>query len=194
MVTLCLRMWITAAIVAVLGLDSSPAKAQLPSVVQLPSFQTFSYSGSVMVPDGGTASLGGVRRSASSYSRRGLSRGSSFSHSFPQASISATIIDNSEIDRQILGASPKEFVRQGQQRAAALNARPRVLAPAEEGKSLVRYARKQYQQGSESSAFDAYLMAINVLDGRLKELATVEFRRLFGAAADQSLRLAALRR
>ncbi|MGI9474621.1 MAG: hypothetical protein ACR2NZ_24005 [Rubripirellula sp.] len=194
MVSLRTTFLLAAVVVSSVGVSQPRAVAQLPSVVQLPSFQTFSYTGSVMVPDGGTASLGGVRRSSSSFSRRGLSRGAGFAHSFPQASVSATIIDNAEIDRQILGASPEEFVRQNQQRESQLKSRPKVLTRTEEGKSLVRYARKQYQQGNESMSFDAYLMAINVLDGRLKELATVEFRRVFGTAADQSLRLASMRR
>lgn len=173
------------------------ATAQLPSVVQLPSFQTFSYSGSVMVPDAGTASLGSVGRSASGYNRRGMNRSRGLSNAFPQATVTATIIDNAEIDRQILGGTPEEFVRrgrQGGQNAAAVANRPKVLEPTEEGKALVRFARSQYQKGNESTSFEAYLMAIRVLDGRLKDLATVEFRRVFGSAADQSLRMAALRR
>ena len=33
--------------------EASAQRRQIPSVVQLPSFQTFSYTGSVVVPDSG---------------------------------------------------------------------------------------------------------------------------------------------
>ena len=85
--------------------------AQLPSVVQLPSFHTFSFSGSVLVPDGGTTSLGGVKRSASGYNHRGWNRGYGSVNSNSNASISARIIDLAEMDRQILGGSPQDFLR-----------------------------------------------------------------------------------
>ncbi len=64
------------------------------------------------------------------------------------------------------------------------------MDPVEEGKALVRYARQQYREGKTSESFVTYQMAIGVLDGRLKDLAVVEFRRVFGVAAEQSLRLA----
>ncbi len=41
-------------------------------VVQLPTFSTFTYRGSVMVPDGGTLSVGGVTRSAEGSTARGV--------------------------------------------------------------------------------------------------------------------------
>ena len=68
------------------------------------------------------------------------------------------------------------------------------MDPTEEGKSLVRFARTQYREGNKAASFDTYRMAIQVLQGRLRELATVEFRRVFGTAADQSLRMASARR
>ncbi len=40
--------------------------------VMLPTFRTFSYSGSVMAPDGGTLTVGGVARSAEGSSARGV--------------------------------------------------------------------------------------------------------------------------
>jgi hypothetical protein len=171
------------------------AQSAIPSVVQLPSFQTFSYSGTVVVPDSGGAYLGGVSRSSSSSSRRGLSRGFGFAQSNSQLSVHPTIIDNNEIDRQLLGGTPKQFVEA--ERAKANQAKAQVahhVDPSEEGKALVRFARKQYREGNKTASFDTYRMAIGVLDGRLHELAKVEFRRVFGSAADQSLRMASLRR
>ena len=184
------------------------AQQPIPSVVQLPSFQVFSYSGSVMVPDSGTAQLGGVYRSATSLNRRGRSRSFSSASQNSQLSVTATIIDHNEIDRQLLGDTPQRFLADQRARAdQRLDADQRLRGeqgkrklarkradPVEEGKSLVRHARKLYVAGNQSAAFDTYLLAIDVLDGRLRELAKDEFRRVFGPAADQSLKMAALRR
>lgn len=164
-----------------LALSQTRSFGQLPSVVQLPSFQTFSYSGSVLVPDRGTTALGGVRSSAMASRRTPFGRSFAATHSNAQLSISATIIDLEEMDRQILGDSPRDFVR-NQQRSSTKRA-----DPTEEGKALVRYARRQYRDGNQSQAFATYRMAIACLDGRLQELAIVEFRRIFGPAASQAL-------
>ncbi|MGI9442732.1 MAG: hypothetical protein ACR2N1_09715 [Rubripirellula sp.] len=179
--------------------------AQLPSVVQLPSFHTFSYRGSVLVPDGGTTSLGGVKRSATGYNHRGWNRGYGSVNSTSNASVSARIIDLAEMDRQILGGSPQEFLRRmraEEQHAIAAGlpvgttARQTqaTLSRTEEGKALVRFARQEYREGRKSSSIQAYGMAINQLDGRLKTLAVAEFRRVFGTAAEQLLQLSSLRR
>ncbi len=190
----------------------SVCRAQLPSVVQLPSFHTFSYGGSVLVPDGGTTSLGGVKRSATGYNHRGWNRGYGSVNSTSNVSVSARIIDLAEMDRQILGGSPAEFLRrmrvQEQQamatdspaavvgRQTQITQKPKapVLSRTEEGKALVRFARQEYREGRKSSSMQAYGMAINQLDGRLKTLAIAEFRRVFGAAAEQLLQWSSLRR
>ena len=187
-------------------------QAQLPSVVQLPSFHTFSYRGSVLVPDGGTTSLGGVKRSATGYNHRGWNRGYGSVNSTSNASVSARIIDLAEMDRQILGGSPQEFLRRmraeeqqaiatglpvatiGRQTQATRSPVASTLSRTEEGKALVRFARQEYREGRKSSSIQAYGMAINQLDGRLKTLAVAEFRRVFGTAAEQLLQLSSLRR
>ena len=174
--------------------------AQLPSVVQLPSFHTFSFSGSVLVPDGGTTSLGGVKRSASGYNHRGWNRGYGSVNSNSNASISARIIDLAEMDRQILGGSPQDFLRRMRMQDRELEkqdpsgAARQPLSRTEEGKALVRFARKEYREGRKSSSIQAYGMAIGKLDGRLKTLAEAEFRRVFGTMAEQLLQLSSLRR
>jgi hypothetical protein len=184
--------------------------AQLPSVVQLPSLHTFSYQGSVLVPDGGTTSLGGVMRSASGYNHRGWNRGYGSVNSTSNASVSVRIIDLAEMDRQILGGSPQEFLRnmrarelqlgqsqQQQRKTVGQQTHASVRAPlsrTEEGKALVRFARQEYREGRQSSSIQAYGMAINQLDGRLKTLAEAEFRRVFGTTAEQLLRLSSLSR
>lgn len=162
------------------------ASAQLPTTVQLPSFSSFSYQGTVVVPDSGGAYLGGVNRSATGLNRRGLSRGFGSSLGHSGASVHATIIDHNEIDRQLLGADPRELARSKSVRKKA--------DPDAEGKALVRYARQKYREGKKSQSFDTYRMAINVLRPGLRELAVKEFERVFGAAATQAVRMTSLRR
>ena len=190
----------------------SVCRAQLPSVVQLPSFHTFSYGGSVLVPDGGTTSLGGVKRSATGYNHRGWNRGYGSVNSTSNVSVSARIIDLAEMDRQILAGSPAEFLsrmRFQEQQAVATDSpatvggrltqgieKPRslTLSRTEEGKALVRFASQEYREGRKSSSIQAYSMAINQLACRLKTLAIAEFRRVYGTAAEHLLQLSSLRR
>jgi hypothetical protein len=166
--------------------------SRIPSVVQLPSFRFFSYSGTVVVPDSGGGFLGGNKSYASGARRRGFNRAQGSSLGNPQVSVFPTIIDNNEIDRQLLSGSPEEFLKSNRGRAG--DSDRKTMDPTEEGKALVRFARTQYREGNKAASFDTYRMAIQVLQGRLRELATVEFRRVFGPAADQSLRMASARR
>ena len=149
-----------------LGLSSSA----LAQVIQLPSFRTFSYSGSVLVPDSGSAYLGGVNRSAASSQRRGFGRSFGQSASTSGAVVSATIIDLDEMDRAIRATDIRKAEAQRELQAAKAQA---------EGKQLVRFARSQYRAGKLSSSRNAYQVAISVLDGQLKQLAIAEYKRLF---------------
>lgn len=173
-------------------LFATPAQAQLPTTVQLPSFNTFSYSGSVLVPDSGATALGSIRRSATSSARRWGQRayGSSMSH--PGASVHVTIIDLDEMDRQIrglppsgtrsrLGTSPGTLasVTAAQANATARRIGKPSVDPDGEGKALVRFARSQYKAGKRSSSFAAYQMAIETLSPELRVLARKEFYRVF---------------
>lgn len=169
---------------------SERAGAQLPTTVQLPSISTFSYQGSVLVPVNGGAYLGGVNRSATGLNRRGLSRGLGASRLNSQASVHATIIDHNEMDRQLLGGTPKEFMKSDRGRKQVVR---KQISPTEEGKVLVRYARQLYRDGKRTESFDTYRMAIRILPTGLRELATKEFERVFGAAAKQATRMASLR-
>ncbi|TWU47821.1 hypothetical protein [Rubripirellula reticaptiva] len=147
-------------------LSASSADAQ---VIQLPSFHTFSYSGSVLVPDSGSASLGGVRRSVSNRSGRNFTGASSHAG----AAVHVTIIDHQAIDRAILGQSRFD----DQKSADSQNSLSHKDATAE-GKSLVRHARSMYRSGNAAAARMSYQMAIQLLDGRLKQLAKSEYERV----------------
>lgn len=169
----------------------------IPSVVQLPSFSVFRYNGTVVVPDSGSAYLGGVKRYASGVTNRsrGLGHGIGAGLGNSGMSISATIIDLDEMDRQILGGTPEEFLRREQQKEARRGGKPKVdVDPDAEGKALVRYARRMYREGQQSKAFDGYLLAMDVLSPSLRDLAAAEFKRVFGEAAEQATRMQTRRR
>jgi len=85
-------------------------------VIQLPTFQFFSVSTTVSVPDGGAAYLGGVNRAQYGSTSRGVpglrklpgagrlfaNRGIGSSLSSSGASVTATIIDHAEMDALLL--------------------------------------------------------------------------------------------
>ena len=176
--------------VAMLFATANSLSAQAPTTVQLPSFSSFSYNGTVLVPDRGATYLGGVNRSATGMNRRGLSRGFGTQQSIGQAVAHAHIIDNNEIDRQILGGSPTEFLRRERLAKDQQGAERKIIDPDSEGKALVRHARKEYKAGKQSAAFASYQLAIQVLASpRLRDLAKAEFKRVFGSSADQALRM-----
>ncbi|MEM9585680.1 MAG: hypothetical protein AAGA03_00240 [Planctomycetota bacterium] len=181
----------TALLLGLFYASADQAKAQ---VVQLPTFRSFQYQGSVLVPDQGTASLGGNSGAALGRTRSrfgGRSSGQSLFRSQP--TISATIIDNQAMDRQILGGTPEQFLeRRRAERANSADARsPIPLTRTEVGKALVRQARGEYTRRDTASAFVTYRRALSYLDGHLLSYASNEFRRRYGAAADQVIRQAA---
>jgi hypothetical protein len=149
-------------------------------VVQLPSIRTFSYSGTVLVPDSGSAYLGGNYSGSASSQRRFGSQAAGVGMGVAGASVRTTIIDLDAMDGEILGADPKSL------RGPHNTSRPATMAErTEEGKQLVRFARAQFRSGNQGAAFDAYRMAIDLLQGELRELATSEFRRVFPTASVQ---------
>ncbi|MEL6897006.1 MAG: hypothetical protein AAFP90_12945 [Planctomycetota bacterium] len=88
------------------------------TTVQLPAVRSFSYSGTVVVPDGGTISLGGSGGARMGSSRSGLGpfvgRSSGTQMRSGNAIASATVIDLQHIDQQIRGtgaADPDLFLR-----------------------------------------------------------------------------------
>ena len=80
--------------------------------VQLPTQRVFSVGTTVLVPDRGSASLGGVSHARESAVTRGFgaapllgNRGSGREFGQSGASISAYVIDHRELDRQVLAAA-----------------------------------------------------------------------------------------
>jgi hypothetical protein len=96
-----MRVFLIAAICLLL-----PASAW-GQAVQLPSFRQFSTSTTVVVPDRGSVSLGGLGRAAGGSSQFGVpgipgSRSSSSATQASGVSVSAQIHDFAEMDRQLL--------------------------------------------------------------------------------------------
>lgn len=106
------------------------AVAAEAQVVQLPTFRVFSVGTTVSIPDGGAAYLGGVTRSSSSSSSRGVpglsqvpglnrlftNRSIESSVSSSHAYATATIIDHAEMDRALLAEAA---ARRGEVRIAS---------------------------------------------------------------------------
>ena len=164
-------------IIAAVVLITSYSTSSDAQTIQLPTTRTFGYSGSVLVPDQGNTSLGGVRRGAVSSSGRLTQRGYGQTQGHSGISVSAHIIDLDEIDRQIRGVGQP-----------ALKWKSQREQQIEVGKATVRRARQLYREDQHSKSFDQYMNAIKILDGRLQRLARKEFRRVFGPAADHALK------
>lgn len=141
------------------AMQGRSAEAQ---VVQLPSFRSFSYSGGVLVPDRGSALLGG---SSSALDLPGFR-----SHRHAGMSVHATIIDLDEMDRQILGYDPdqlREQVRSGAIDPAASRSGRAMRTPravVDEAKQKVRLARRLTQFGDHLGAKHAYRQAVEALE------------------------------
>ncbi|ELP34556.1 hypothetical protein RBSWK_01510 [Rhodopirellula baltica SWK14] len=129
-------------------------------VVQLPSVRRFSSTSSMLIPDRGTGSMGGV----SSYQSGRSSRGR-FSPGGTQggtqggatrsgnASVSVTIIAHDQIDRQLLGnVDPRQLVKR--------TAEQETIADA---KALVRNARRLLKTGDRLRAQGTYELALHRL-------------------------------
>jgi len=111
-----LKSWIVSAIAVGLGLASSTiAIAQQPGIsVQLPTVNRFSIDTVVMVPDGGTMSLGGVSRSSEGSISSGIpgvsgrpfsNRSSGISTSSSRASVTVQILSSREMSEDVLAAA-----------------------------------------------------------------------------------------
>ncbi|QDS86511.1 hypothetical protein EC9_06750 [Rosistilla ulvae] len=168
-----MRILILTAAVTMLAAQTCSAQ-----VVMLPTFGTFQYSGSVLVPDGGSAHLGSIGRSAESSRNSGWgSRATGRSISRGTMSAHVQIIDLAEMDRQLLGAEPAEFLRQQKAKEAAKVVPPKPIDPVEAAKQLVRDARRCVQEGHLKAADYYYRRAIGELPSDLAAIARAEYER-----------------
>jgi hypothetical protein len=122
------------------GLGQLPPKTAMAQVIQLPSVRQFSMQGGAMVPDGGTAYLGGYGTSAQgSIGRGGLfpSRAIGGIGSHQSVSVSAQIIDLAAIDEAILGTRPTATPQNSTQ--------PRLVSREAEEAELARQFISDYR-------------------------------------------------
>ena len=76
--------------------------------IQLPTFRLFSTNSTVLVPDRGSAYLGGVDRASYGSNQRGLSRSIGSSVGSSGVTVHATIIDHEEMDRALLAEAARK--------------------------------------------------------------------------------------
>lgn len=182
-------------------LTASSAAGQ---VVVLPSAQQFRMGGGVMVPDLGSARLGGNRATATGSARTsGLVPSARTTGNQLRASglsVNVTIIDHAEIDRQLLGASPEEFVRRETvQRRQPSRVRSTPAVPlrfaeddlqanetlnTELGKSFVRQGRNLHQLGHRRQSIQKYQAALPLLPPTLRQLAMRELVTIIDAGQE----------
>lgn len=143
-------------------------------VVQLPSIRQFSYGGGVLVPDQGSTYLGGNRTSAAGSRSGGLPGFGPMPQSqfggiqtTSGASVTATIIDHQEIDRQLLGEDPRSIARRARQRSVASTGKT-MSGQVAEIQSLVRNARSLHLAGHASSSRATYDLAVDRMFGLRK--------------------------
>ncbi|EKK00668.1 hypothetical protein RBSH_04017 [Rhodopirellula baltica SH28] len=149
--SLALARVVTASLLFIVGAETLSAQ-----VVQLPSVRRFSSTSSMLIPDQGTGSIGGVSSYQSGRSSRGrISPGGAFGGvtRSGNASVSVTIIDHDELDRRLLGdADPRQFAKQ--------QAQQETIADA---KALVQNARRLLQTGDRLRAQGTYELALHRL-------------------------------
>ena len=101
-----LRIFLTFGAILLVLKSSACAQA---TTVQLPTISNFTVQTTVSVPDRGAAYLGGISRGADGRVARGISplanKAIGGTRSASNVSVSATIIDNAEIDRSLLAAA-----------------------------------------------------------------------------------------
>ncbi len=123
-------------------------------VVQLPSVRTFSSSGSVLVPDGGTAALGGSRYGSSSSARSGggLTAGRALAGQSGGSSLSVSvqIIDLQALDEAILASAA------GTASSATVDAQT-SQAPGERASAWPPAAQTSQRVGADPGAYQRAL-------------------------------------
>ena len=173
--------------------------------VQLPTFEYFGVSTTVVVPDRGSMYLGGVNRSSLGSSQFGPGLGNRAigrASSAGGLSISATIIDHDEIDRALLAEAARRrgdrFDIRGRPVAEAPRIDPRVVgqrgALARDGRNPLAPRRFRQLSGSSSTAeaqrAETYLQrGRRAEDGGQPHLAKVFYQRVVkhGDAAEKRL-------
>lgn len=154
---------------ALSGWSVSPAEAQqrFGTTVQLPTISLSTVSTSVMVPDRGYTSVGGISRMSQGRTRLGpalppfYSRGSGSSASATRYGITTTIMDLSELDAEVLAQAP---ARRGD---SVADASPRPAA----GDALSRQAEQTSADVARDTEVSSDRMSVAEIRRRRQRLA-----------------------
>jgi hypothetical protein len=151
------RTLIVLFVVVLVWASRAAAQGTVPTTVQLPTFHYFTSTGSLLVPDGGEAFLGGVGSSAAGGTERGIPGLPSrpFTNSAIGATtgasnvcVSAQIHDFEAMDQVLLGTATSDAVR------PPLARREERVAAQRDGNSLQSVAALRAQVAAEDAARD----------------------------------------
>jgi hypothetical protein len=150
--------------------------------VQLPTFHQFSVSTTVVVPDRGTSTLGGVRRSSTASSRFGPVRGSranSVTHMAGGMRVAAQIHDFDAMDRAIVkelhanstGHNSESISADGAPSLSEIRRRKSLVMepPGEDLRALIDRAEEAEAQGRLGAARIYLQMATRRAAGPLRQ-------------------------
>ena len=166
-------------IILAAGVDSLSRQASA-QVIMLPTYRVFSIGTSVMVPDRGMAHLGGISTARESSVSRGVpgfgplfanrAIGRELGH--VGAHVTATIIDQRELDQQVLSAAARSRPGLSAQdaalarKAAFLNqhlARPSSSQPAPAARSLPAEHLSQIRQRQQQAGREQQLEGLELM-------------------------------
>ncbi len=157
------------------GVGASLAATSWAQVLQLPTYSYFSTDSSVLAPDRGTTSLGGVSRSSSGSNQFGPpflppSRSQGGSQGASVSSVTATIHDLDEMDRAVLARAASQRRTAGLARAGAAGlARPAGAPGAADSEEPAPIASVAELAAHRASAAVRGAQEIDQLEGKARE-------------------------
>ncbi|MBL8890713.1 MAG: hypothetical protein JNL67_12110 [Planctomycetaceae bacterium] len=188
----------------IIGLGEQAAWGQV--TVQLPQFRRFQVNGSVMVPDGGSAYMGGISRSGAGSRQSGVVPFRPFANrTIGGESGNAVVVTSVEVfslrdmEAQLMGQLSPEYQQQLAMESVATRGKAsqqladdqakfsalvknKTDAKIENAKADVRWARKFAAEGNRPAADMFYRQAIKALPAELAELASEEHRKFLDSS------------
>lgn len=182
-----------------IGLGAELAQGQV--TVQLPQFRRFQINGSIMVPDGGSAYMGGISRSGAGSRQSGVLPFRPFANRTTGGESGNAVVVTSvdvyslrDMEAQLMGQLSPEYQEQLAVESTAAQAKAarqladdqakfsalvksKTEAEIENAKSDVRWARKFAANGNRPAADMYYRQAIKALPVELAEIAREEHRK-----------------
>lgn len=183
----------------IVGLGGELAQGQV--AVQLPQFRRFQINGPIMVPESGSAYMGGIGRTGAGSRQAGVlpfrpfanrTTGGEFGNAV--AITSVEVYSLRDMEAQLMGQLSPEYQQQLAAESAAAQTKAaqqladdqarfsalvknKTEAEIENAKSDVRWARKFAANGNRTAADMFYRQAIKALPDELAEIAREEHRK-----------------